>query len=736
MLSEKFIQDRPYLERKFKEQVCDPASGLDNEILKKNIMELAEKLEGQPHEIIKAKAFEYVCENVMIDVNPRDFFVAFGCWDRDDRPLTPLMLKWHKEVFSNCTTVNKMLHDQNKTGASRMWADFDHSVPDWDAVFALGFPGLRKRARNCCRECGERGELTNAARAYFEGIEITYTAILNMLGRFRAYALAHASGNKRALAVAECMNTLIHGAPTNTFEVLQLVYLFFMFGEHIDRFQVRSLGNLDRTVFPYYRRDFLEKRYSTEQLREFFAYFLMQWASIDNYWGHPFYFGGAKANGESEINELSFMILDVYDELAITTPKLQLKISSNTPREFIDKALDMIRRGHSSIVFVSEASIRRAMMGYGCTAEEARTCVISGCYEFIPNGRGNGTGAGHINMLKPIELIFNNGTDPQTGIFCGTTTGELSAIKTFDDFYAAYIKQLNHIIETIITCANDFEQYLHRISPAQVYSATIENSLKTAKDAFMNGSVYNLSAILNAGFATAVDALMVIREFVFEKQELSLCEFRDIMNANWEGNEKLRLKALRCKNKFGNGIDAVDSLAESLALFLANKINMRPNGRNGFFKASLHSAKMFILMGEKTGATPDGRFAGEEMSKNISPTMGMDTNGVTALVKSVTRIDSALFPGDFPLDVMMHPATVQGEEGLAAMRTLLKTYMDKHGIAIHFNIFDANVLLDAQKHPDKYEGLQVRVCGWNTRFNDIAKKEQDQYIKRALSIAE
>ncbi len=736
MLSKTFHEDRPWLERKFKQQVCDRNTGLDNETIKKNVMALADNLTGRPHEVIKAEAFAYVCENVQINVNPHDWFVAFGCWDRYDRPLSPLIGKWDAEVNAKSLKCGQLLDNQNQTGASKMWKDFDHSVPDWDAIFSLGFPGLLERARRYRGEREERGELNDAARAYFEGIEITYTAILAMLERFRHYALEHADGNPRILAIADCLDTLIHGAPTNTFEVLQLVYLFFMFGEHIDRFQVRSLGNLDRTVYPYFRRDLDEKRYTETEIREFFAYFLMQWASIDNYWGHPFYFGGTKADGQSEINELSYLILDVYDRLDIPTPKLQLKVAPNIPTDFVDKALDMIRRGRSSIVFLGEMSMKRALLGLGCTGEEARTCAISGCYEFIPQARGNSTAAGYINLLKPVELVFHDGVDPQTGIVCGVKTGALEEIKTFDEFYAAYIRQLDYIIEAVITCANDFEQYLHEVSPAQVYSATIENSLKTAKDAFQDGSIYNISSILSAGFATVVDALMAVREFVFEKHELTLTEFRDVLNNNWFGYEKFRLKALHCKSKFGNGIDAVDSLAEGLARFLANKINLRPNNRGGFYTASIHSARTFIILGEKTGATPDGRSAGEEMSKNISPTMGMDVNGVTALIKSVTRIDSALFPGDFSLDVMMHPATVQGREGLAAMRTLLETYMDKHGIAVHFNIFDANVLLDAQKHPEKYEGLQVRVCGWNVRFNDIARKEQDQYIKRALSIAE
>jgi len=736
MLYGTFVQDRPYLERKFRQQVCDATSGEDNETLKQHLATLVEKWEGEPHEVIKAKAFAYICEHVQIDVNSQDWFVAFGCWNRNDRILSSLISKWGQEVWLKCPETCKLMEKQRQTGASNMWPDFDHSVPDWDAVFTLGFPGLRDRARKYRQDREARGTLTDAARAYFDGIDITYTAILDMLERFRKYALDHAFGNERILATAQCLDTLIHGAPTNTYEVLQLVYLFFFFGEHFDRFQVRSLGNLDRTVYSYYRRDLDEKRYTEENIREFFAYFMMQFASINNYWGHPFYFGGTEANGESGITELSYLILDVYDSLDITTPKLQLKIAPNTPQKFTNKALDMIRRGHNSIVFLGEPGVRRALMGIGCTEEEARTCAISGCYELIPKGRGNATCAGYINLLKPVELALNEGVDPLTGIVCGVQTDSLAELKTFDDFYAAFIRQLDHIIETIILCANDFEKYLHQISPAQVYSATIEHSLKTAKDAFHDGSIYNMTWILGTGLATAVDALMIVKEFVYEKQEVTLTEFRDILKANWTGHEKLRLKALRNKNKFGNGIDIVDSMAENVARFVANKINLRPNARNGFYIAGLNSARQFVVLGENTGATPDGRRAGDEVSKNISPTIGMDTNGVTALIKSVSRLDSAQFPGSCVLDVMMHPVTVQGEDGLAALRTLLETYLRKFALAVQFNIMDANVLIDAQKHPEQYEGLQVRVCGWNVRFNDIAKKEQDQYIKRALTICE
>ncbi len=732
-----FKQDRTYLTQKFRKDVCDPVTGLDLNTLKERLKEFTEPLVGESHTVIKAKAFEYVTKNVQIDVNPHDWFVSFGCWNRYDRPLNYLLKKWNSVVDQkHLSEIIPLINEFTKSGAVAMWKDFDHSVPDWDAVFRLGFPGLRKRARQYKDEREQSGMLTDEAKIYFDSIETVYSAILEMLERFHAYALANADGNERVLSVARCLKTLIHGAPTNTYEALQLIYTYFVFGEHIDHMQVRSLGNLDRILYSYYKKDLGDGLFTEENIREFFAYFLMQWGSINNYWGHPLYLGGTKENGETEINELSYLILDVFDTLSIPTPKIQLKINRNTPVPFVNKAMDMIRRGHSSLVFVCEPSVKRTMMAAGYSEAEARTFDITGCYEFGPRACHNSTAGAYLNLLKPLEWVLNNGSDPATGVAVGLETGGVEQYTTFDSFYSAYIRQLGHLIETSIQYVTEAEKYLHEINPAIVLSASIENSLKTAKDAFSNGTVYNNTSILCAGFGTLIDALMAVKEFVYEKNAVSLRELQNALKNNWIGYEKLRLKVLHSKNKFGNGIAAVDTYAVAVASFYAGKINLRPNARGGFYRASIHPARTFITLGEKTGATPDGRMSGDEMSKNASPTMGMDRNGVTALIKSVTSIDSAMFPGDFPLDVMMHPATVQGDDGLAAMRTLLNAYMEKHGIAIHFNIFDVKVLLDAQKYPEKYESLQVRVCGWNVRFNDIAKKEQDAYIRRAFNICE
>ena len=353
-----FEEDKDYLFGKFRHPVFDPSTGLDNETILDRILPLAETMKDLPHPVIKGKLFEYICRNIRIDVNPHDWFPGFGCFDRNRRPISPIIREWDREVNETfLRESNEIMNARNDAGLHSMWKDFDHSVPDWDSILTLGFPGLLRRAEQYRAERERRGTMTDDARAYFDGIAITLNAVIEMLDRFLRYAEEHADGSPRVLAEAECLKQLRAGAPRNTYEVLQIIYLHFMFCEHIDRMQVRSLGNLDRMLYPYYKRDLEEGRFTEEQIREFFACFLMQWASINNYWGHPFYLGGTKADGSTEINPLSFLILDVFDELAVPTPKIQIKVARNTPQEFLDKALDMIRRGHNSLVFVSEEFI-------------------------------------------------------------------------------------------------------------------------------------------------------------------------------------------------------------------------------------------------------------------------------------------------------------------------------------------------------------------------------------------
>ena len=737
MLFGTYKEDEAYLWKKFQAPEFDPATGIDKDTAAKEVVRFAE-LEA-PVPVIKARGFEFLAENLQIEVDPHDFFPAFGCWVRLPRVIGKLLDR-HGEIMVEKGRIGQQKKELcsllNSSGASNIWADYDHSVPEWDLVFSLGFPGLLRNAMEWREKHRAAGTLDEAKDAYFEGIRISYEAILMMLERFIERAKVH--HNERCDFVAASLQRLHDGPPQNFFDALQLIYLYFMFSEHMDHMQVRSLGNLDWRLTPFYDRDLENGTFIDAQMREMFDHFFMQWGSINNYWGQPVYLGGTKADGTTQINHLTHFILDEAAKLHLPTPKIQIKIAKNTPDEFIDKVLALIRDQHQSIVLVGEEGIRHILTSHGLTEEDARTCDIRGCYEVTSRGRvhTNTTSCGHLNMLKPFELIFNGGIDKQTGKPLGVPVPALDALETFDDFYRLYLRELYWIIDANIEVVNEYEASLDQFNSANVFSATIPNSLRTGRDAFAAGCDLNLSSLLTTGFGSAIDALSVVEELIYRKREITLAEMAAALNADWKGHEALHRKILAFKDRYGNGIPRVDRFAQMLSRTIGNYVNGRPNSRGGEWQASVHCAKQFVIEGAKTGATPDGRFAGEEMSKNASPRMGSDVNGVTALIRSALAVDAASFPGDFPLDVMMHPGTVKGADGLAAWRKLIRVYFAGNGVAIHFNIFDAAELKDAQLHPEKYQGLQVRVCGWNVHFTEMAKSEQDMYIRRAESICE
>lgn len=737
MLYPGFDNDREYLINKFRKPTLDASTGLTNAELIAQLPAFIDQLGDQPVPVLKGRCFAFLCEKMQIDVNPCDCFPGFSCYDRNRRPARVLIDRLHGRIYEKyiAGTVGELWHKRQAAGLHTIWPDFDHSVPEWDNVFELGFPGLRDRARAFRAKHAEEGTLTDDVAAYFDGIEITLNAVISCIGRLIDYAKSQHGNDPRIQREIRSLEQMRSGAPQDTYDVLMIIYLFFFFAEHIDHMQVRSLGNLDDILLPYYRKDLAEGRYTQEEIREFITCFLMQWGAIDNYWGHPFYLGGTAADGSSLYNECSALILDIFDELAIPTPKIQLKIAKNTPDWLLKQALRMVRDHNASLVFICEENARELLRHKGCTEEEARRCNITGCYEIAPR-QSNGTGAGHVNVLKCVELALNNGYSKIGDYQCDCDAMKLEEMKNFDDFLQATLAYLDDIIKGVITVALEMEKHLQYINPGQLYSSTVDNSLNLGIDAFARGTKYKGSGILICGIGTTVDALMAVKKAVFDEKLVTLEELRDILNRNWEGAETLRLKMLKAKEKYGNGIPEVDQYADLLAKFAAERIIGVPNSRGGKFSASGHCARQFIVQGEKTAATPDGRKEGEEFSKNLSPTMGMDRNGITALSKSICTMDYHDLPGDFPLDVMMLPATVQGEEGLEALKRYIYAHFANGGMQIHFNIFNAETLIDAKTHPEKYQNLQIRVCGWNVRFVDLPAVEQDMYISRAMQIAE
>ena len=711
-----------YLRRKFRQDVTDKTTGIGIAEIRKELFDLVKtsKAAGDPWRITKAKCFAHQIRRQSIDVSPLDWFPAIAIWNRDARPFYNGGVLWRRRDEVNKRSIPKEIRDEweslKKSGNWWLGQDFCHSVPDWRVILALGFPGMKARLERYA----VKGD------PFYDSLVIAMDAILEGVDRFIAQAkanLAKDPGSTRLQKELASLERLRREPPLSAYDMMMFVWIYFFFSEHIDGIQCRSLTELDGFLTPYYEADLAAGRTTEAEFREHLKHFLWQWGSINNYWNQPVGFGGTRKDGSSEFNHVSRIILDVIDECNLTTPKFLVKIAPNTPDWAMDKMLDMVRR-HRSLTFVGEQSTARALKKwYGASDEDCRTMVMRGCYEFSLADSANNTGVGAVNFLKIVEQMLNDARQGKADW------------PDFETFKAEFLARLVNISSRTLPVIRELEKVLEEINPTCCMTLSTEHALKTRQDAFSRGCPRgNHSAISQVGVGTTVDALLAVKELVYEKRELTLKALGEIMSANWEGHEKLRLRMLRSKRKWGNNDPEANALGATLLKAFGDCINGKPNSRGGVFLASGHNARGYLGFGKGTGATPDGRKKGEEMSKNLSPTMGADTEGATALVETLASSDATVLPEDYPLDVMLHPSVCAGQKGLEVMKTLVRTYHRNGGGVVQFTVFSAEELRDAQAHPEKYENLQVRVCGWNVRWNDMCKEEQDTYIRRAENI--
>jgi formate C-acetyltransferase len=340
----------------------------------------------------------------------------------------------------------------------------------------------------------------------------------------------------------------------------------------------------------------------------------------------------------------------------------------------------------------------------------------------------------YLNLLKPLEYALHGGHDGVTGAFSGLESPNVAQYTTFESLYEEYKRQLLHVIDMAVETVNGFEEYLSYINPLSLLSATFPSCLEKAKDAIGGGSNYNDSVLLGGFLGDITDSLMMIQKYVYEKKELTLPALVEILDKNYAGEENLRRKLLSDPEKWGNNRPHPDAIAVDLVSFITANICGRENVRGGRWDCGFHVARMSYTQGELTAASPNGRMLGEELSKNVSASLGQSREGATAAILSATKIDATAFTCDASLDLGLLPSTVRGEDGLAGMYGLLMTFVRRGGHALHINVFDAETLRDAQAHPEKYGDLQIRVSGWNVLWNNINKEEQDGFIRQAEAL--
>ena len=737
MLWKTFEANRKHLEQESLTPTWDTESGLSPEALKRGADLLIGKLTGCPKPLIKAELFKYVLSNARIAVDPKDLYQArlqHGDIVREQRRVWQLQID--ETVMASGCAEGALARS---LGAFFAGVDFGHTSPDWDAILRLGVSGLLERIRKTRQRKQAAGSLSEEERNFYDASEIVYGAVIEFILRLADGAEKMARQNEseleRMTKCAENLKNIASRPPKTLHEALQLGLIYYDLQE-IEGEMVRSQGGFDRLYYRFYQADLDGGFYTDDQEREVVRYYFYNLNNHRNLNDEPFCLSGLLEDGSDATNPLTYIALEIYDELNVPYIKIQLRLHSGTPIDLIRRAIVSIRNGKSSLLFINDEQVIPSLVKTGVTEAEARNYLAIGCYEPAVMGlEVPCTLNAMINMAKAVELAIFNGVDPLTGTQLGPKTGDCDTFSNYDEFYTAVQEQLAFMIKTAMKIIVDYEGYYMEINPSPLFSGTLADCVEKGCDAYAGGARYNNSSIVFACLGSAVDSLCAVRDVVYRQHEVSLVEFAVILKNNWACSDSLRLKALGSHEKWGNNKPGPDSVARNLTDFVSGIVNNKPNARGGVFKSGLWSINHYINMGDKTGATPDGRLAHAPLSKNVCPVTAMDREGVTALINSALKIDFTNFANGSVLDIMLHPTAVQGEDGLEAMLCLVNTFFRHGGYTIHGNVFDANTLKNAQNEPEKYANLQVRVCGWNTYFVNLSKAEQDEFIKQAESIA-
>ena len=700
-----------------------PRWALESGLPLQELWALAEKIESDTPSpaIAKAKIFELLLTRARIASDTADIF--------QDKLLSGAILadiRAKREERVRRTHLSIETEEcriaWGEFGAYEAKMDFGHTSPNSRLLLSVGFQGLLSRI---CENATKSG-LTERQTEFYESCRIVLEAMIAVCKRHSEAIRPYNEENATALW------NIALGAPQNIYEAMQLLVLYFFMHEYVGATRVRTLGRLDVLLYPFYQKDLESGRYTKEEIREMLRFFLHKlWIAKVPY-DLPFCLGGTDEKGEEVTSEFTHMIVEVYDELDIYSPKIHIRVSEKTPKSLLKLVLSCIRRGHSSFVFINDKIAIESLMRIGIPACDARNFVPIGCYEPAVWGEEIGcTDNSGVNLAKAVEFVFNDGRDQKSGTPCGTRSGK---IDSFEDFVNEVKKQIAHMTHRAVHLVKLGEKYYGEINPDPLLSCQYDESVRRGVDVYDGGAKYNNSSLYFYAIGTLVDSLSAIKRLVFDEGAFTLDALGEMLRSNWEGYESERRRALRLKEKWGNNDPTANMLAKEFATFCASLVNNQKNSRGGVFKAALFSINRYISLGKHTAATPDGRRYGDPLSKNMDATIGMDRGGVTALIHSATAIDHADFPTGSVLDIMLHPSAVAGEEGLSAFLGILTTYFQKGGYALQGNVFLSNELRRAQETPEKYRHLQVRVCGWNAYFINLSREEQDAFIRQAEAL--
>jgi len=544
--------------------------------------------------------------------------------------------------------------------------------------------------------------------------------------------------------IAEVCRRVPARAPRNFWEALQM-YWFVHLGTitELNGWDAMNPGHLDQHLYPFYQTELAQGEIDREKAKELISCF---WIKVNNHPAPPkvgvtakesgtyndftnINLGGLQQDGSDAVNEVSYIILDVIDELHLLQPQSNVQISEKTPDRFLKAACRVIRNGYGYPSVFNADEVVMEQIRVGKTLEDAREGGCSGCIETGAFGKEAYVLTGYLNVPKILELALNNGHDPVSGKKIGIDTGDPQGFADFDALYTAFQKQLAYTVETKIGVNNYIERMFAAHAPAPFLSVVINDCIKKGKDYYDGGPRYNTNYIQCCGIGTITDSLSAIKTHVFEKGDVAMKQLLDALKNNFENDEKLRLYLQNKTPFFGNDDNKADGLMRRVYASLFETIDGKPNTKGSTYHINMLSTTCHIYFGKMLGATPNGRLAGKPISDGTSPSHGADRNGPTAVVKSLGKMDQVKSGGTL-LNQRFLPSVLKNEEDITKLTHLIRSYFKLNGHHVQFNVVDTAMLRKAQAEPDEYRNLLVRVAGYSDYFVDLDLDHQEEIIAR------
>jgi formate C-acetyltransferase len=615
-----------------------------------------------------------------------------------------------------------------------------------ESVISEGFNGIRERATRQLENYHHDPKRMD----FLKAVIMCCDAAVAFANRFGDEATRLADGetntNRRdeLLKIAENCRWVPASPPRSFYEAIQALWFSQVVAQiSYGMAGTCALGRVDQYLYPFYKSDMETGRITKEEVLELLEelnikltsnVLLLPQAGIETASTlgtspEPITIGGQTKEGKDATNELSYLIVEASTRLRGVVNNLAIRIHKNTSRDFLIKACEVFS-STSGQAFYNDETIIPALLNDGYSLDDARDYAIVGCVEPTSSGNTFATTGGHdLKLAGVLEMMLNNG-GYRFMSNQGLPTGDPINWTSFDDVMDALRKQLEYNVRMVADAVNLRDSIYAEEFPAPYISSTIEGCIESGKDVTEGGSRYNFSSITARGLGTVADSLAAIKRLVFEEKVITMPELVRLLQTNFKGKEDLRQALINRVPKYGNDEDYVDSIAGEVVEAFCGEVVKHKSIRGGHFRPSFYSYGTHVLDGLFIGATPDGRKACEAISNGISPTNNREGKGPTALLKSAAKLNHRMISNGNALNLRLHPSTVGNEEGLNNVASLIRTYFDMGGMHVQFNVVSTEMLRDAQKHPEKYKDLVVRVSGYSAFFTDLGRSIQDDIIAR------